>query len=365
MKVLQVINNLAPGGAEGVVRNIILGFKPRGIECALYLLQSTDSHLQHSLRAQGVTLYAPLRASIYSPLHVRPLTAHLRTYSYDIVHVHLFPARLWVALAAKAAKASAPLVTTEHSTYNKRRRLIFRAMDRWIYAQYRSIACISGATKEALVQWLPEVVNKTRICPNGIDVDAFANTPPATKSALFSLPETCPVILSVGRMANPKDPETVIRALSLIQEAHLVLVGSGPMQEDLPRLAQKLGLDQRVHFLGRRTDVPQLMKAVDIFVQSSHWEGFGIAALEAMASGLPVVVTRVPGLAELVGEAGLLFEPGNHHQLAGYLKTLLSSSGLRTRLAEAGNSRAAAFSLEKTLDCYETIFREVLATHRV
>lgn len=344
-----------------LLQNMTLGLTRRGIECELYLLQSTDSHLQCSLRAQGIKIYAPLQASIYSPLHVRHLAAHLRACSYDIVHVHLFPARLWVALAARAANVTAPLVTTEHSTYNRRRRRVYRPMDRWIYAQYRCIACISDAATEALVQWLPEVAGKARTCPNGVDVDSFVNLPPASKDVLFSLPQTCPVLLSVGRMAHPKDHATVIRALGLIREPHLVLVGVGPMLKEYQELAQNLGVAQRVHFLGRRADVPQLMKAADIYVQSSRWEGFGIAALEAMASGLPVVATRVPGLAELVGEAGLLFEPGDHYQLAGHLSTLLGDNELRTRLAVASQVHAATFSLEKTLDCYQTLYQELLA----
>jgi glycosyltransferase involved in cell wall biosynthesis len=277
------------------------------------------------------------------------------------VHVHLFPAWLWVALAAKAAKVTAPLVTTEHSTHNRRRRRIYRPMDRWVYAQYRCIACISDAAAGALVQWLPEVTGKVRTCPNGVDVESFGNLPAASKYELLSLQESCPVLLSVGRMAHPKDHETVIRALSLIREAHLVLVGVGPMPKEYQKLAQNLGLAQRVHFLGRRADVPQLMKAADIYVQSSRWEGFGIAALEAMASGVPVVATRVPGLAELVGDAGLLFESGDHYQLAGHLSTLLGDDKLRTRLAAAGQVRAATFSLEKTLDCYQTLYQELLA----
>jgi len=226
MRILQVINSLALGGAEVLLRNMTLGFTRRGIECELYLLQSTDSHLQCSMRTEGIKIYAPIQVSVYSPLHVRPLAAHLRACSYDLVHVHLFPARLWVALAARAANVTAPLVTTEHSTHNRRRRRIYRPMDRWIYAQCRCIACISDAAAEALVQWLPEVTDKVRTCPNGVDVNSFVNLPAASKYDLFSLPETCPVLLSVGRMAHPKDHETVIRTLSLIRAVsytHLTL----------------------------------------------------------------------------------------------------------------------------------------------
>jgi glycosyltransferase involved in cell wall biosynthesis len=288
------------------------------------------------------------------------LMAHLRRFTYDILHVHLFPARLWVAMAAQKARTGAALITTEHSTFNRRRRPVFRPLDRWIYAQYRLIPCISSATEDSLVQWLPETAGKTRVCSNGIDLDAFAAMARVSRSELLSLPEKTPIVLSVGRLAALKDHKTAIRALALVPGAHLVLAGDGPMMAELQALVAKLGLAERVHFLGRRPDVPRLMKAADLFVQCSQWEGFGLAALEAMASGLPVVTTRVPGLTDVVGNAGLLFDPGNYRQLADQLRVLLNNTELRNKLRVAGLARAQCYSLETTLDCYESAFRETL-----
>jgi len=359
MKVLQVIHNLELAGAEVVVRDLVRGLTRREIECELYLLQSTDSPMQRSLLAEGIKIHSPLHAPLYSPLHAVHLADHFRAGSYDVVHVHLFPAQLWVALAAKFSSLKAPVVVTEHSAYNYRRKRGYRLIDRWIYAQCRSIACVSEGTAEALVEWLPEVADKVRTCPNGIDVNVFAGMSAARKSDVYSLPESCPVILSIGRMMRQKDHATVIRALSRTEHAHLFLVGVGPELRNHQELAWELGVVDRVHFLGQRTDVPHLLRAADIFVQSSRFEGFGIAALEAMASDLPVIASRVPGLAELVGNAGLLFETGDDRQLAKHLNMLVNSRDLRMKLAAAGRLRAAEFSFEKTLDSHETMYREL------
>jgi glycosyltransferase involved in cell wall biosynthesis len=105
------------------------------------------------------------------------------------------------------------------------------------------------------------------------------------------------------------------------------------------------------------------MKASDVFVQSSRFEGFGIAALEAMACGLPVVASRVPGLAELVGGAGLLFEAGNHIELAKHLNGLLGNLGRRMQLRDAGQRRAALYSIQTTIDCYERLYRQLGSRH--
>lgn len=192
-------------------------------------------------------------------------------------------------------------------------------------------------------------------------MEAFAYARPSEILRQFPDVHEAPVVLSVGRMMPEKDHGTVIRAIRTIPDAHLFLVGAGPDVATYKKMAQDLQVSNRVHFLGRRTDVAQLMKSADIFVQSSRFEGFGIAALEAMAAGLPVVASRVPGLAELVEGAGLLFEAGNDRELAQHLGELLTNLELRARLRDAGIERAAQFSIEKTVDGYETLYRGLIA----
>jgi glycosyltransferase involved in cell wall biosynthesis len=358
MKILQVINTLLPAGAQILVRDLCMGLVRRGIQCDTYVLQSDETPLEQTLSELGISVHGIGRKSIYSPRHILSLRSHLSRISYDLVHVHLFPSQLWTAIAAWTAGTSVPLVTTEHNTHNRRRRPIFRLLDQWMYSQYVRIACISSATAEALVQWLPELAGKIQLCPNGIRVGEFAGSR-VSKSEVCSIPETATMILTVGRLEDQKDHETVLRALPDAAGMHLALVGEGQKLADLRRLARDLRVADRVHFLGQRQDVSRLMKAADIFVQSSRWEGFGIAALEAMASGLPVVASRVPGLAEVVGEGGLMFESGDHHQLAARLIQISSDANLKSTLSGAGKSRAAMFDIERTLDCYEGLYREL------
>jgi len=359
MKVLQVIDSLALGGAEVLVADMHIGFRERGIECEYYLLRSERTPLEEKLTSQDARIYAPLAVSVYSPLHIWSLQKHLRTFEYDLVHVHLFPAQLWAACGARLAQQSVPLVTTEHDTLNRRRVRWFLGIDRWMYGQYQRIASISPATTGSLIEWLPEVKDKVIECPNGINVDAYASAATADKQSLFSLPQSTPVVLCVARLDPKKDHETLLRAVSLVPGVVLVLAGDGQLSEQLHTLAGELGIASRVRFLGKRMDVPRLLKAVDVYVQPSLWEGFGIAALEAMAAGKPVVASNVPGLAEVIGDAGLLFSIGNAGQLAQHISTLLGDANYRQRLGQAAQKRSWMFSLDKTLDCYEKLYREV------
>jgi glycosyltransferase involved in cell wall biosynthesis len=362
MRVLQVIDSLALGGAEVLVASMHTGLRERGIECEYYLLRSEETPLEQKVASQGARIHAPLAASVYSPRHVWALQKHLRKFKYDVVHVHLFPAQLWAACAARLSCSRAPLVTTEHSTLNRRRASWFHGIDHWMYRQYQVIASISPATTDYLVAWLPEVRDKVVACANGVDVDAFAMAQTPGKQALFSVSESTPVVFCVGRLEPVKDHETLLRAISLIPEALLVLAGDGPLRGQLDALAEELGIASRVRFLGSRMDVPQILKAADLYVQPSRWDGFGIAALEAMAAGKPVIASNVAGLAEVIGSAGLLFPVGDADQLAQRITMLLGDDALRQHLADSAQQRARTFGLNKTLDCYEKLYRDVAGT---
>ena len=348
------------GGAEVLVANLHSGFRARNIECEYYLLHSEQTPLEQKLTNLGACIHAPLSGSVYSPMHIWAFGRHLRAFDYDLVHVHLFPAQLWAACGARFARRSLPMVTTEHSTHTRRRRPWYRGIDRWMYANYRRIASISPATTSSLAAWLPEVRNKVTECPNGVDVDFFASATTPGKNALFSVPDHVPVILCVGSLARVKGHDILLRAISLIPDIVLALVGDGPLSGELHALTIELGIESRVRFLGRRMDVAQLLKSADLYVQPSRWEGFGIAALEAMAAGKPIVFSDVPGLAQVVGDAGLTFPVDDVSELAHRISTLFNDPVLQQRLAYTARERARQFGLEKTLDCYEELYNDVV-----
>jgi glycosyltransferase involved in cell wall biosynthesis len=360
MRILHVIDSLRMGGAEVLLSQMHGGFSIRGIDCEYYLLHSEKTPLCQAIVSQGGRVHAPIEASVYSPLHIFALQQHLNAFKYDVVHVHLFPAQLWAACGARLSRNVVPLVTTEHNTENRRRKGLYKVIDRWMYRQYQRIASISPATTTNLVEWLPDLQGKVVECPNGIDVEAFASASTSGKQALFSLPENTPVILCVASLQFRKGHDTLLRAIRLVPNIVLVCAGDGPLSGELHSLAEELGIASRVRFLGKRMDVPQLLKAADIYVQPSRVDGFCIAALEAMAAGKPVVASNVPGLSDLVGDAGLQFPVGDECQLVKRISTLLGDLALQNRLAHSAQQRARAFGIDKTLDCYERLYREIM-----
>ncbi|MBZ5647585.1 MAG: glycosyltransferase [Acidobacteriia bacterium] len=357
MRILQVIDSLQLGGAEVLLRDLALRWQKSGLEVDIAVLRTTGSPLEQELSQAGIRVFPTGGGEIYSLSQVRALAKLLP--GYDLIQVHLFPAQLWVAMAAKLARTKAPLVTTEHSTLNSRRqKRSFHAVDRWMFRQYRKVICISEATANVLREWVPETARNLQVIPNGVDAARFREATPACKKDVVGC--DAPVVVNVGRFEPQKNHTCLLRAMMRVPDAHLVLIGEGPLRPEAEDLARKLGIAERVHFLGRRADVPQLLKMADLYVQPSRFEGFGLAALEAMAAGIPVVASTVPGLASVVAGAGVLVPAGNEKRLAAEINSILRSPERREQLCRAGGRRAQEFTIERTADLYASAYRAVL-----
>src|SRR2546426_861582 len=357
MRVLQIINALEPAGAETFLRDLTLGLARRGIEPTVYLLRSTGSALERSLGEAGIPMHCSPAGPPRSPRHVVALARHLSGHAYDVVQPHLSPSQLWAPLAARVAGIQTPLLTTEQSTRNRRRRLVFKPVDKWMYGHYAHVACVSHAAADALARWIPAIAPRLLVIENGIDTSRLDGAPRGDRKAVLGFEG--PVVMMVGRFEPARDQATLLRAMHHLDKAHLVLVGDGSRRAEHERLAETLGVAERCHFLGKREDVERLIKLADVYVQSAHWEGFSIAVLEAMASGVPVVASRVPSLVELVDSAGVLFELGNAEDLAGCLNALLRDPVRRAELARRARTRAAEFRIERIVDRYHDLYRQV------
>lgn len=353
MRVLQVIDSLRIGGAEVLVRDLVPRFLRQGIECEVLVLSRSSSALTIALQEAGIRIHDTGDIPLYSLRQISPLATSMRGFS--LVHVHLFPAQLWVVLAALQSRC--PLVTTEHNTWNARRRWWFRPVDAWMYTRYQQIACNSEATAKELARWCPHISDKLRVIPNGVPVEVFANARPAD---LSKFGDGMIKAVFVGRFEPQKDHATLLRALVLAPRIHLFLLGDGPLRNQLQLLARELGILDRVTFAGFRDDVPRILKACDIYVHATTSDGFGMAACEAMAAGLPVIVSDVPGLAQVVAGAGVVTPVGDHAAMARELNVLAGSVETRAAMSEASRRRARDFSIDKTVDLYIQMYESVL-----
>jgi glycosyltransferase involved in cell wall biosynthesis len=358
MKVLHVINSLIPGGVEVLLSEMLPCMRRHGLDVAVVALKHVDSPLEIGLRTGGFHFLASCGSDIYSPLHVLSLAKHIG--SFDVVHSYLFPAQLWVAVAARLASKPVPLVTTEQSTHNRRRRRWARPLDLWMYRNYKKIACNSEATAENLIRWIPVVADRVSVIYNGVPVERFQHAVAANKAKVLPTANGKPVIMFVARFDPAKDHPTLLRAVRRVPDAELVLVGDGDSRSTMQQLASDLGIGERVHFLGTRPDIPQLLKLADLYVHAANFEGFGMAAVEAMSAGLPVVASDVPGLNEVVKGAGILVPPRDEEALAKAIREILQSKQTRQRMATASQKRAVHFSIDRAASSFINMYESVM-----
>ena len=182
---------------------------------------------------------------------------------------------------------------------------------------------------------------KIAVVHNAVELDRFGDpAPPGLRAELGAA--DAPLVLTAARLDDQKGLPVLLEAAARLPGAIFALAGEGPEEENLRRLAERLGVADRVLFLGRREDVPSLLAACDVFALPSLYEGSSLALLEAMAAGRAVVSSAIPGTDELVedGRSGLLVQPGDSEALAAALARVLDDSGLRGSLAAAGRERA-------------------------
>lgn len=275
----------------------------------------------------------------------------------DVVHAHGLRAA-WVAALAHRFRPF-PLIFTAHNAVE--RSLSARLALAFVARHCTRIVAVSQSVADSLAACgVPPT--KLQVIPNGVNIDHFMPlaSSRAEARALLNLPEMAFVVASAARFSPEKGLDVLIQAARLRRHMTFVIAGDGPQFE-----AQSNGLPPNVRLLGRLDDIRPLLFAADVFAVPSRREGQGIAALEAMAAGVPVVASHVGGLAEMLsdGETGLLVPPDDPEALAAALSRLQDDSRLRQNLAQSASALVQeCYSLTLMLDRLTQLYREVGTT---
>lgn len=309
------------------------------------------------------------------PRDVDPVLAYrvattIRRLAPGLVHTHLAHADLYGAVGAVAAGAA--LVSTKHNDDPFRARG-FRHAERALARRSARIVCITAALARFCEERVGLPPSKLRVIHYGLD------QPPAAWGAPGGpeLPPDERVVLAVCRLDAQKGLDVAVRALAAVRETEprvtLVVLGEGPLRQRLEQLAAELGVAEAVHLPGRVGDVAAWLRRAELLVHPARWEGFGLALLEAMLCGTPVVASAVSSIPEIVldRETGLLVPPDDADALAASVLELLRDRPLAAALGAAGQARARAeFSVarmaERTLAVYEEAAaqrRDIAAAH--
>jgi glycosyltransferase involved in cell wall biosynthesis len=294
-------------------------------------------------------------------------------HEYDVIHCHAltFLAACCARIGRILGKPVVVKVATERDVreYHDNRSLHFRLFFRWLKRADRLLCLSESIQREAIACGFR--TGQAVIAPNGVDTERFAPASPAARAEARAAAglgnEFC--LLFVGRLVQRKGVDVLLRALAASQRARtarLLVVGDGPERGNLEQIAKETGVAAQVQFLGEHADVAPFQTCADAFVFPSRLEGLPNALLEAMASGLPSIATRIGGCLDVMTEqSGLLVPSDDVSALAAAIDTVVADAGRRAELAAAGRQRVLdRFAFSITAAQLQQIYRQAVASNR-
>lgn len=365
LRVAQLVYSPAIGGSEMLALDLCARLDRRAFDPLLLLAYPGEGPIPQLAAARGVPVYGLCRTRARRLLWPLLVARALRRLSVDVVHAHHVP--LFGVVARGAQFARVPVIATEHARHTISRRPSLQRLARRAVEEADGFTVVSHDLARWFVGELGVTPERVEVVHNGVDLARFApGGDPAPLRRLAGADARTPVVLSVGRLVEAKHQELLIDAVAALADldARLVLVGDGERREALERHARASGAAGRVVFAGTRPDVPALFAGADAFALSSRREGLPVVLLEALASAVPVVATRVGGIPELVedGVTGLLVPPEDATALAQALRALLADPAHARALGSAGRERVARrFSIDQAVAAYERRYRAVVS----
>jgi glycosyltransferase involved in cell wall biosynthesis len=361
MKVLHVLCELCASGMEEMLRSSAPEWRGRNVSAEILATGESVGPFAQTLREAGYPIHhVPFQKSVGFFRRYRRL---LQVGRYDVVHVHSEGASFYYALLARLRGIR--VVLTVHANFEFRGLLALRR------SLQRRVLAAMGCRRVSV----SESVRATELCrfgvesvviPNWYDAGRFASTTPSQRALArqrLGITEGEFAVVSVGNCHAVKNHDSLLRALSLLgADPDWVYLHAGREEQGRPELtlAKKLGIESRVRFLGEVRDVPELLRAADVFVMPSLREGLGVATLEALACGCTAVLTDVPGLSTFHGVPGVVWADPTPESIVRALAQAAATPAERRRQLgmEAGRRVAETYGLARGVRAYEEIYKD-------
>ncbi len=361
------------GGVGLLILFLVKHLDPRAFELSVafgrgYLLDRSFDEAGVTVHTISTSRGIGLMSIIKGTLEVYRI---LSRGKYDIVQSHTSVGGVVGRLAGWAARTPVVLWTVHglgaHQGHPPLKRAVYRVIEKFLDYFTDHYVAVSHDLRAQGVRAGIFRTEKVTVIPNGLQFDHVPSTfNIAAKRRALGIPEGCPVIGTITRLEPQKAIDVFLQAIAQVirQVPNLVtlIAGDGPQRNALEDLAARMGLAERIHFLGWRTDAVELVGALDIFCMSSRWEGCPMVLLEAMAMRRPVVATDIGGVREIVEneKTGLLVPLDDPAALSAAVLRLLAAEEERTRFGSAGRRRVEdEFSAERMLEAYGSMYRRM------
>ena len=372
LRIAYVIKEMVMGGSQTHLVQVLRLLDRQRFEPRLYCLTG-QGPLIDAVRALDVPVVTTTPGlSFKGPsllMRCAALAQALRRDRIDVVHSYLLRANLVGSVGARLARVPVVLCSKRGCHWRKGFELISAKIGNTLANR---ITVNAEAVREFVHDNEGCPREKMVVIPSGVDTDRFQPLPPADFKARLGLPASRLVVGVVTRMRVRKGVEEFIRAIARVRETHAethgVIVGEVSLDDGLQALVRALGLDAHLTLLGRRSDMPEVLSALDVFVLSSHDEGMSNAILEAMAMEKPVVATDVGGTGEVVrhGQSGLLVPPKDPEPLAVAIRDMLAQPSRAREMGRVGRRIVEdGFSAHAMVRQMERLYLDLAAQHGV
>ncbi|MEA2457184.1 MAG: hypothetical protein QOC95_156 [Thermoleophilaceae bacterium] len=365
IKVLMLVDTLAAGGAERCCVGLASSLPRDRYEVVVCATRRNNGPLLEPLLAAGIRYETLGRTGRYDLAPFRRLRALLREERFDILHAHKFGSNLWGSIVGRASRT--PVIVAHEHSWAYAGDPVRRILDGQVIGRLAdAIVAVSTRDRERMTSVEGIRPEKTVYIPN-----AFVQRPAAMGEgdlrAELGLGPDATVVGTLAVLRGEKRLDVMIeafaRAAAGVQDAHLVVGGHGPMLDEWQALANRLGVGERVHWLGMREDVETVLRGIDVAAMSSEREGMPLFAFECMATRTPLVATDVGGLRDVFpgGEGALLVPPGDVEVMAAALGELMHDPARRQRIAEVAHARLPEFSAERAAERVGALYDRLLA----
>lgn len=359
IKILHILPNLSHGGAERVCYNILNNLNLEKFSPSLLLFKENNSgeDFKSILKSKGIEIISLEKKCLIDLKNFYQIIKVIKKIQPDIVHTHL-GGDIYGRLAAKLVKTPI-IVSTEHNlNYNEK---TSATLLKTVSAKYANkIFAVSEAVKIDAIKRYNLKPEKVETIYNGIDLNIFKTEQENTGEEKERY-----IIGALGRLTEQKGFSTLIEAVSKTKHENyqLSIAGKGELETSLKNQIKNQGLETRISLLGT-VDAKKFIDDIDIFVFPSHWEGLGLAVLEAAALDKPIIASRIDGVKEIINEnSGLLFQAKDANDLAekiDYLIDNYNSSETQEKIKIAHEIVVKTFSLEKMIKSYESAYENLI-----
>ncbi|MBC8554277.1 MAG: glycosyltransferase [Candidatus Brocadiales bacterium] len=369
INVVHLVEELTIGGLEKILTTIVLNLNKKKYNVSVWCLRE-GGFFADKLVKEGIDVKILHISTSRNPLSIYKLYRLLKSHKFDIIHTHAYSAGTIGRVSAFLA--GVPVIISHNQNvydyYNK----YYHFVERFLSYITDGIICVSDVVKKFANETQGIDTKKLVTIYNGIEnLRSVSRKETSALRKELGIPIDHSVIGVIAQFSEKKGFGYLIRSASILlkcrKDVNFLLVGDGTIMGDMKQLCHNLKIEKNVIFAGERSDIPEMLSLIDIFVLPSIREGLPLAILEAMACGKPVIATNVGGVPEVVknGINGILVQPQDPEALHGAMKELLNDAGKRERMGRAGRDICAkGFSSRVMVDRIEELYDILLERKR-